>query len=331
MDAGGSNRVEIILQSPLEGVEASIMDAVRQHLGCRIDELVAIPTYTNTIVYAVQTPGAALIFKAADPRGRDPSRIALEAWACERAISAGLPAPPILAVDTTAALFPAPYLLMARVAGQPLDSLGLTIEQQKPYLRQAGRLLRLLHAIRLDGYGTLDDGAYLRSGRVRGEAETWRAAVTTGMEDGLSYLARHHLLGSSVADTIEHLMIGYDTLLTAWTDSRLLHGDLGANHIFVDPIGERVTGLIDFGSRWAGDPAWDIAAYEWAGGRSMDYLLEGYAPDHAAGQTLALKAALYSVYQAVPWARWCHERGYTHATDVLTRVVARAQERLRQF
>jgi aminoglycoside phosphotransferase (APT) family kinase protein len=329
MDADPKRRVEMSARQALEDVEASITAAVRHHLGCQVETLVAVPTYTDTIVYKVQAPDASLIFKAADPLGHDPSRIAMEAWACTRAREAGVPAPRILAVDTTAALFPTSYLLMASMAGQPLQSCGLTSEQQRPYLRQTGRLLRLVHTITLHGYGSLDDGLFLRTGQVHGEAGTWRGAIVKGVEEGLEYHQRHRLLDATTVGTIRRLMLDYDAVLTAETDSRLLHGDLGANHVYVDPARAEVVGLIDFGSRWAGDPVWDLATYEWGGGLPLEYLLEGYAADRAMRQTFPLKFALYCVCQVIPWAKWCHERGYsTHTIAVLNHVIALTQERL---
>jgi aminoglycoside phosphotransferase (APT) family kinase protein len=330
MDADQNHRVETIARQPLENVEGFLMDAIQRHLGCRADTLVAIPRYADTIVYAVQVADTSLIFKAADPRGQDPSRIALEAWACAQASGAGAPAPHILALDTTATLFPAPYLLMVTTPGQPLDSLGLSIEQQRPYLQQAGRFLRLVHTIAPDGYGSLDDEVYLRTGQIRGEFDTWRAAIVQGVEDALAYIEHRHLLDDTAISAIRRLMHEYDAVLTQRTASSLLHGDLGANHVYVDPARQCVTGLIDFGSRWAGDPVWDLATYEWDGGHPLEYLLEGYELDHAGEAAFKVTFAFYCLCQAVPWAVWCHKRGYTHAIAALARIIEVTRERLRQ-
>jgi aminoglycoside phosphotransferase (APT) family kinase protein len=214
------------------------------------------------------------------------------------------------------------------MVGRPLTQLGLPVERQRPYLQQAGHYLRLIHAIELEGYGRLDEDLYLRSGQVRGEADTWRAAVLRGVDRGLDYLGRHHLLDADTIDTVPRLVRNHDTMLSAWTGSCLMHGDLGAVHIFVDVEREAVTGLIDFADRSAGDPLWDLTSYEWAGGDELLYLLEGYEPDVAMRDALDVKFLLYSVLQAVPWTQWCHERGYLQAIDVLAHVVRRARERL---
>src|SRR5205085_12124117 len=114
------------------------------------------------------------------------------------------------------------------------------------------------HAIEMEGYGRLDEDLYLRSGQVRGEADTWRAAVLQGVDRGLDYLSRRHLLGADTIDTVHRLVRNHDAVLSAWTGSCLMHGDLGAVHIYVDVEREAVTGLIDFADRSAGDPLWDL-------------------------------------------------------------------------
>src|SRR5205085_367436 len=123
-----------------------------------------------------------------------------------------------VAIDTSATLFPSPYLIMQKMMGRPLTQLGLPVEQQRPYLQQAGHYLRLIHAIELEGYGRLDEDLYLRSGQVRGEADTWRAAVLQGVDRGLDYLSRRHLLGADTIDTVHRLVRNHDAMLSAWRE-----------------------------------------------------------------------------------------------------------------
>jgi tRNA A-37 threonylcarbamoyl transferase component Bud32 len=115
--------------------QAYAEEALQRHLGRPAERLALIPTYTDTIVYEAQFPDRSVIFKATDPAGRDPSRIALEAWACGRVRAIGVPAPFVVAVDTSATLFPSPYLIMQKMVGRPLTQLGLPVEQQRPYLQ----------------------------------------------------------------------------------------------------------------------------------------------------------------------------------------------------
>jgi len=60
-------------------------------------------------------------------------------------------------------------------------------------------------------------------------------------------------------------------------EPRLIHGDLEAEHIFVDPEKRTVTGFIDFGSMRIDDPDYDLwRPYSWFGREFMDLLLEQY-------------------------------------------------------
>jgi aminoglycoside 2''-phosphotransferase len=56
----------------------------------------------------------------------------------------------------------------------------------------------------------------------------------------------------------------------------IVHGDLGAEHILVDSVTGDITGVIDFGDAWLGDPAGDFATI--LAGRTGEYLgTEGIA------------------------------------------------------
>jgi len=50
-----------------------VAEVVQRHMDCPMQHVIPIPTYTDTLVCAVQLPDASVIFKAADPDGRDPS------------------------------------------------------------------------------------------------------------------------------------------------------------------------------------------------------------------------------------------------------------------
>jgi aminoglycoside 2''-phosphotransferase len=65
----------------------------------------------------------------------------------------------------------------------------------------------------------------------------------------------------------------------------IVHGDLGAEHLLVDPSTGALTGVIDFGDAWLGDPAGDFASI-FAGGIAdalgaggIDACIEGYGPE----------------------------------------------------
>ncbi len=85
------------------------------------------------------------------------------------------------------------------------------------------------------------------------------------------------LLPPSVAPTGRALL---DRMAVPPRDARLVHGDLGPEHIRV--VGDRVTGIIDWGDSRIGDPALDLAWTALGSDRTFaDAVLAAYRPDEA--------------------------------------------------
>src|SRR5215207_6132248 len=122
-----------------------IPDLIRQACGSVPLSLTPIPSVPDSIVYEATLPAGSAIFKAIDPDGSDPDGIGLEAWMCETVRALGVPAPRVLAVDTSGNALPASYFIMEKAAGQPLSTLPHA--QQQPFLRQIGACLRQIHTI----------------------------------------------------------------------------------------------------------------------------------------------------------------------------------------
>jgi hypothetical protein len=56
---------------------------------------------------------------------------------CETIRALGIPAPRVLAIDTSNTLLPASYFIMEKAGGQPLSTIPAA--QRVPFLRQAGQ------------------------------------------------------------------------------------------------------------------------------------------------------------------------------------------------
>lgn len=303
--------------------EAAVGEAIRYHVGERPTRLVLVSTRPKMLVYRASFSSRTLIFKAPDPAGTARDGIGLEAWCCERACALGVPAPAVVAVDTSTQRFPSAFLLMEAAAGQQMDTLRLPPEQERAVVHQIGGHLRTLHSCRLDGYGWLDEPYYRRTGAVRGAHETWRVCVMDGVASGAAALERAGALDPVTVATLRDLLARADAVVDAVVDGRLLHGDLGPVHVWVDPHDLRVTSLIDFGDRAAGDPRWDLMPFDWAGSAA---LLEGYEPDPRTRQELLRAIRLYAVVQAVPWASESCARGDQGPVDILKTTIRAATQ-----
>lgn len=306
-------------------LEAAVEDVLRRHLGCAPTKLIPIPTYPDSTVYEAQYPETSVIFKAIDPDGRDPDGIALEAWTCEKVCALGVPAPRVLAVDTSRDLFPGSYFLMEKANGFALDSLKLTAEEQQHYVRLLGSYLRQIHAVKLGGFGWLDEAHFRQTGEVKGCEATWRISVLKNVPSCLEYLEREGAIDRSAVETIHDLIAAHGEVLDQCAEASLLHGDLGDIHVWVDPERRDITSLVDFGERRAGDPVWDIIEWEW---KEIDALLEGYEPDDEMKESFELRFYLYAVLRAIPWAQKWYSRGAVQTIDWLKLTVRKAQDRL---
>jgi aminoglycoside phosphotransferase (APT) family kinase protein len=59
---------------------------------------------------------------------------------------------------------------------------------------------------------------------------------------------------------------------------RLVHGDLWAEHVLIDPHTRSVSGIIDWGDAVIGDPVIDLAGvYAWRGEQGLKDLLAHYS------------------------------------------------------
>jgi aminoglycoside phosphotransferase (APT) family kinase protein len=287
--------------------ERYIPDLIRRATGAAPSRLMPIPTVPDTIVYEAELPTGSVVFKAIDADGRDRDGIALEAWMCETVRRLGVPAPQVLAVDTSRSALPSSYFIMQKAAGQPLMSLA--VEERTPFLRQAGACLRQIHSMQLDGFGWLDEQLYRRHGTVRGSDPTWRDAILKDIPASLDYFRRTGALESQLIERIERIVGSAEPLLATITIGRLMHGDVGELHVWVDPQHGAITSFVDFGERSAGDPIWDMLQFDWAG---VPRLLESYEADPLMRERFWPTFHLYGVLQAVPWARKWHARGGVH-------------------
>ncbi len=153
-----------------------------------------------------------------------------------------------------------------------------------------------------------------------GREASWAAAVLGPALAALDYLESHALLESVL---VAHLRAALDARSASFacSDPRLLHGDLGAKHILVDPASGDLAAIIDFGDREAGDGAWDLGNFwVWEDDRRLAYLLEGYSAD----LVLRCKTSLFGAARSLRLIHKRYRQGRTAAADdVLAWLVSR--------
>lgn len=308
MAPSGGLMVDVPPRYWIHGIdEALIADAVAHHTGARPHVLIRKPAKAPRVVYEAAWGGENVIFKGEhDTEGDD--AIVLEAWACERVREAGVPAPGVIALDTSERIFPGRFAIFERVAGVALSGLRPQLDERRAILHEVGRVLKRIHGVRVDGgYGRLDDNVYLRTGKVRGMHTGWIGGPAL---DALGYVARRDLLASGDCEAIQRLFDEHRDVLFRNPEPQLLHGELDATHTFVDPSTMRVTGVIDFGDRESGDPAWDVAAIGvWDGHEALRYVVEGYDENGFMAEELRRKLQVYGAVRLLGIAQRRHAAG----------------------
>jgi len=242
-------------------------------------DLPAFPELTDEILHAIAARhGAASvsrlpevgIFNAVFLLGEDlvlrvprdhPTFIAAarkEAVAAPAARAAGALTPRLVDFDDRHEFLPVPFLVYERVQGEPLGGFDLEPARTPEVWRAVGRDLALVHtgiapegpvaALELE---VLDDDPRLLAEEVAAEGQftALEARWLTRWLDDLAPVA------------------------LAPVTERLLHGDVQATNVMVDPKSLEYLALIDWGSAGWGDPAQDFAGFPL---RAVPWVLAGH-------------------------------------------------------
>ncbi len=120
-----------------------------------------------------------------------------------------------------------------------------------------GEFLTALHAFPLDRAARLGAG-FMNFTGTTGPHASWRESV----EDFYSQVRRKvaPLLPGERQDAVAAYFEDFlDTDRFFDFKPVLLHADLAEDHVLLDPVRRRVTGIIDFGDACLGDPAYDVS------------------------------------------------------------------------
>ena len=232
--------------SPPGPSESAVAAFVTNAIGLQPTRIARTYAFATNAVYEVDAGGQSLILKASMNR----EALRAEAWACARSAEAAFPSPEVLAgVDGIGSAGMSAFV-MRRFSGE-------SITPGHEAFCDLGAAARRLHEVRLSGFGTLAEATWNQQGEFTLPHATWLGFLKSISSD-TRRLADRCALATPVADALEVSLEAHAEALSAVAGS-LCHGDLKANHIFVD--GERLVGVIDWGDAVVADPFWELARY----------------------------------------------------------------------
>jgi aminoglycoside phosphotransferase (APT) family kinase protein len=252
----------------------------------------AVPQYCTRIVegfdsevYAVRLAEypRALIVKI--ERGDAEVSLDQEAWALGAARGAGVPVPEVLhvgqLVDAAQSLT---YLVETQVPGQSLAR-RLSIRAEPDWraaFERVGAVLARLHQVWVDGF-------WKRRSTGEWDFPTWEAVMASTLKNRETEWRELRDSGFT-APEVERVFAGITRYATDFPCRTpvLCHGDLLPEHVFFDDTG-RLTGVIDFGMYFGGDPVSDLAVIRMATtDAQVDAIVRGYSTGAALGPRFQL-------------------------------------------
>ena len=209
-----------------------------------------------------------------------------------------MPVPEVLRLE------PGPPAVLATplVRGAPLSS------RWPAAAREAGRAVRRLH----------DVGA---SPPFSGGQDDWAAFVSWWADREIAACRERGVLDGRTAAALRER---FDALRPALADRpvALLHGDLQAEHVLVDPATGRLAAILDLADVQPGDPLLDVAVLSLWDEPLAEPVLAGYGG--AAGPDAGRLLAAYRLLRHLAAVPWLLDRGLTREADRSLRAIIRS-------
>lgn len=152
------------------------------------------------------------------------------------------PVPRPYGCDTSGDLFPGSCLMMQRLPGDNMGHARLAAEDRRDIERQMADVLARLHEHKSDSYGTALEPA--EEGEKRW-LDVFEPRIRREFE------AASPRLSAEARGNIEAMLEDIAEWLPEFGEPTLVHGDLWATNIIVDPAVPRLTGFVDGGADYS--------------------------------------------------------------------------------
>lgn len=278
---------------------AFVARSIEHHMRARPEHVTKLVSGYGEEVFEAVIGDRSVLFKADREVGR--GRVVLEAWAYQRVRELGAPAPRVLATDLGREMYPRNFIIIEKVAGIPLAEVRVEPEERHRLMRAVGWAIRAVHEIGIPGFGLLDEATYLRNAQVQGQYDSWEEFIDGVLELTFPAFRSGRVIDDAGADRLNRVFADHADLFDLGPVGHLLHGTFDPAHVLVDE--GRVTGIVDFGERRSGDPAWDLGGFLIDNIAETRHLLEGYDPDKPRAAGFEVTIPLYGGLRAIQAAQ----------------------------
>lgn len=220
-----------------------ILGAASSELGLKINNIAPLNDEDlgdNSEVYTAESGERRIIIKLLP----DYTQFQLEKAAFDLLSQHNIPCPTVLGILPANVQHKAAIIETA-ILGKPISHM----EDNLAMYEAAGVTLKNIHAIKLDGFGSLE----ITTNGLRGRLASWKENAEKFKIDFAS-LQERGFIDSQGRAKLEHAH--EVTANTELPQASFMHSDYSPQHVFSD--GEKITGIIDMGTCYAGNPHKDI-------------------------------------------------------------------------
>jgi Phosphotransferase enzyme family len=164
----------------------------------------------------------------------------------------GIRTPRLYLADANREHYPADVAVVEDVPGPTLEEfLYSEPGRAAPVMRQLGDALHVLHADKSDRFGKL---VHVSNGGVSRGSSCEQVILTRALANLAEAAARVAEVGQASA-SLESTLRGHASRIGPRSDYRLIHGELGPDHVLVDAAGRPV--VVDIEGLMYFDPEWE--------------------------------------------------------------------------
>jgi aminoglycoside phosphotransferase (APT) family kinase protein len=234
---------------------ALVQSTLADDFGMRVDGLARLDPEEigdSSQVFSAQLEGQRIIIKTIE---NDHGTYPVEIVSLELLRKHGIPVATPLGHREKVKYLDQPMVIQTALTGFPLDHLEKP-EKLLALTEEAGKILRKIHKIKLEGFGKLE----IRNGQLHGQSSSWKNSLLEYNPNGVgfndtAYLVDNGFISPDEAKKIERVFA--QILEVDLPQAAFVHNDFHKYHLFTD--GEQITGVIDMGAVSAGDPRFDLA------------------------------------------------------------------------